>query len=63
MHILVVENDRDLAGIVSRTLEEEGNTVSTCFDGRAGLRAAILAVRLRRDRAGRDAAFAWTAWR
>ena len=40
MHILVVEDDRDLADYVSRTLEEEGNTVSTCFDGRAGLRAA-----------------------
>jgi len=40
MHILVVEDDRDLADYVSRTLVEEGNTVSTCFDGRAGLRAA-----------------------
>jgi DNA-binding response OmpR family regulator len=40
MHILVVEDDRELADYVTRTLEEEGNTVSTCFDGRAGLRAA-----------------------
>ena len=40
MHILVVEDDRELADYVSRTLEEEGNTVSTCFDGPAGLRAA-----------------------
>ncbi len=41
MHILVVEDDRELADYVGRTLEEEGNTVSTCFDGRAGLRAAL----------------------
>jgi two-component system response regulator MprA len=40
MHILVVEDDRELADYVRRALEEEGNTVSTCFDGRAGLRAA-----------------------
>ncbi|MGH9667326.1 MAG: response regulator transcription factor, partial [Bryobacteraceae bacterium] len=40
MHILVVEDDREVADYVRRTLEEEGNTVSTCFDGRAGLRAA-----------------------
>lgn len=40
MRILVVEDDRDLAEYVSRTLEEEGNSVSTCFDGRTGLRAA-----------------------
>ncbi|HEX3746226.1 MAG TPA: response regulator transcription factor [Bryobacteraceae bacterium] len=40
MRILVVEDDRELAGYVSRALEEEGNSVSTCFDGRAGLRTA-----------------------
>jgi DNA-binding response OmpR family regulator len=40
MRILVVEDDRELADYVSRALDEEGNTVSTCFDGRAGLRAA-----------------------
>ncbi len=40
MHILLVEDDRELANYVSRTLEEEGNRVSTCFDGRTGLRAA-----------------------
>lgn len=40
MRILVVEDDRELAGYVTRTLEEEGNTVSTCFDGRSGLRTA-----------------------
>ena len=40
MRILVVEDDRELAEYVRRTLEEEGNSVSTCFDGRAGLRAA-----------------------
>ncbi len=40
MHILVVEDDRELADYVRRALEEDGNLVSTCFDGRAGLRAA-----------------------
>ncbi len=40
MRILVVEDDRELAHYVTRTLDEEGNTVSACFDGRAGLRAA-----------------------
>jgi DNA-binding response OmpR family regulator len=40
MRILLVEDDRELAGYVSRALEEEGNTVSTCFDGRAGFRTA-----------------------
>jgi len=40
MRILVVEDDRELAGYIGRALEEEGNTVNTCFDGRAGLRAA-----------------------
>ena len=40
MRILVVEDDREVADYVTRSLEEEGNTVSTCFDGRAALRAA-----------------------
>jgi DNA-binding response OmpR family regulator len=40
MRILVVEDDRELACYVGRTLEEEGNSVSTCFDGRSGLRTA-----------------------
>jgi DNA-binding response OmpR family regulator len=40
MRILVVEDDREVADYVTRALQEEGNTVSTCFDGRTGLRAA-----------------------
>lgn len=40
MHILLVEDDRELAHYVARTLEEEGNRVIVCSDGRAGLRAA-----------------------
>jgi DNA-binding response OmpR family regulator len=40
MRILVVEDDRQVADYVTRALEEEGNSVSACFDGRAGLRAA-----------------------
>jgi two-component system response regulator MprA len=40
MRILVVEDDRDLAGYVRRCLEEENNTVSVAFDGQSGLQAA-----------------------
>ncbi|MGA7415082.1 MAG: response regulator transcription factor [Bryobacteraceae bacterium] len=40
MRILLVEDDRDVAGYVGRALEEEGNSVTTLFDGAAALRAA-----------------------
>jgi DNA-binding response OmpR family regulator len=40
MHILVVEDDRELADYVRRALEEEGNSVDACSDGRAALRSA-----------------------
>jgi len=40
MRILLVEDDQELADYVARTLEEEGNRVSACFDGQAGLRTA-----------------------
>jgi DNA-binding response OmpR family regulator len=40
MHILVVEDDRELAGYVRRCLEEENNAVSLAFDGLSGLQAA-----------------------
>jgi DNA-binding response OmpR family regulator len=40
MRILIIEDDRDLADFVRRALEEEGNVVSVCFDGAAGLRMA-----------------------
>lgn len=40
MRILIVEDDRDLAGFIGRALEEEGSAVSVCFDGAAGLRMA-----------------------
>ena len=40
MRILVVEDDREVADYVTRALEEDGNIVNTCFDGRTGLRAA-----------------------
>src|SRR3954463_16162350 len=42
MRILVVEDDRDVAEYVRRELEEEGNSVTVCHDGAAGLRAAEL---------------------
>lgn len=40
MRILLVEDDREVAGYVGRGLEEEGNSVTVCFDGAAGLRTA-----------------------
>lgn len=40
MRVLVVEDDRDVAGYVRRELEDEGYVVSVCHDGAAGLRAA-----------------------
>ena len=40
MRVLLVEDDRDLAGYVRKGLEEEGYVVQACFDGSAGLRAA-----------------------
>jgi DNA-binding response OmpR family regulator len=42
MRILVVEDDRDVADYIRRELEEEGNSVTVCHDGAAGLRAAEL---------------------
>ena len=40
LRILLVEDDREIAGYIGRGLEEEGNRVTVCFDGAAGLRAA-----------------------
>ena len=40
MRILLVEDDRDLAGYVRRGLEEESHVVEVCYDGASGLRAA-----------------------
>jgi len=40
MRVLLVEDDREIADYVGRGLEEEGNNVTVCFDGSAGLRAA-----------------------
>lgn len=42
MRILVVEDDRDVAEYVRCELEDEGNSVTVCHDGAAGLRAAEL---------------------
>ena len=39
MRVLLVEDDRELADYVRRALEEEHDTVTTCFDGSAGLKA------------------------
>ncbi len=40
MHILLVEDDREIAEYIGRGLEEEGNRVTVRHDGAAGLRAA-----------------------
>lgn len=40
MRVLLVEDDRAVADYLSRGLKEEGNSVTICFDGAAGLRAA-----------------------
>jgi len=40
MRILLVEDDRKLADYVRRSLEEEHNSVTVCFDGAAGLNEA-----------------------
>jgi two-component system, OmpR family, response regulator MprA len=40
MHILLVEDDREVAEYTRRQLEEEGNAVTVCHDGLAGLRVA-----------------------
>ncbi len=42
LNILLVEDDKDLAGFVCEGLEDEGCSVKVCFDGGAGLRQAEL---------------------
>jgi DNA-binding response OmpR family regulator len=42
MHVLLVEDDREVAEYVRRGLEEESYEVAVHFDGAAGLRAAEL---------------------
>ncbi|HWA95959.1 MAG TPA: response regulator transcription factor [Terracidiphilus sp.] len=42
LHILVVDDDRELAGFVQQGLEEEGCTVKCVYDGGSGLRQAEL---------------------
>jgi two-component system response regulator MprA len=42
MRILLVDDDVEVADYVRRELEEEGDAVSVCHDGAAGLRAAEL---------------------
>src|SRR3990172_4977024 len=41
MYILVVEDERRLAQVVRRVLEEEGHTVDTAHDGEEGLAMAL----------------------
>ena len=41
MYILVVEDERRLAQVVRRVLEEEGHTVDTAYDGEEGLQMAL----------------------
>jgi two-component system response regulator MprA len=39
MHILVVDDDKELAGYIRRELEIDNYTVTTCHDGASGLQA------------------------
>src|SRR3990170_2955005 len=41
MYILVVEDERRLAQVVRRVLEEEGHTVDLAYDGEEGLAMAM----------------------
>jgi len=41
MRVLLVDDDREIAGYIGRGLEEEGSTVTACFDGAEGLRTAL----------------------
>jgi DNA-binding response OmpR family regulator len=40
MHILIVEDEKDLAGLLKRGLEEENHRVALAYDGRNALKAA-----------------------
>jgi hypothetical protein len=40
MRMLLVDDDRELVTYVRKGFEEEGHTVTACFDGSAGLKAA-----------------------
>src|SRR5579863_2947715 len=42
LNVLLVEDDKDLAGFVREGLEDENCTVKVCFDGGSGLRQAEL---------------------
>lgn len=42
LNVLLVEDDKELAGFVREGLEEEGCSVKVCFDGGTGLRQAEL---------------------
>ncbi len=42
MRILVIEDERQLAGHISRALTRHGHTASACYDGAEGLQAALL---------------------
>jgi len=42
LNVLLVEDDKELAGFVREGLEEEGCSVKVCFDGGSGLRQAEL---------------------
>ena len=41
MYVLVVEDERRLAQLVRRVLEEEGHTADLAYDGEEGLQMAL----------------------
>ena len=40
MHVLIIEDEKKMAGLLRKGLEEENHTVSLAYDGRAGLEMA-----------------------
>jgi DNA-binding response OmpR family regulator len=41
MHVLIIEDEKKMAGLLRKGLEEENHTVSLAYDGRAGLEMAL----------------------
>ena len=41
MHVLIVEDERKMAELLKKGLEEENHSVNLAFDGREGLEMAV----------------------
>ena len=40
MHVLIIEDEKKMGGLLRKGLDEENHTVSLTYDGRAGLEMA-----------------------